>query len=98
MLVLFSGLLIFVDQGGDFMYGIPRELIVPIYIIQLCLVPAYLRKYKYAYIIGAILSIFIAFTYRDATIIARFIPILQYFLVYFSILAYREIKEGKNIK
>ena len=77
------------------MYGIPIELILPIYIIQLALIPAYLKRYEVAYIIGMIVAIFVALTYRDATTIARTIPILQYFLAFFSFLAYKEIKELK---
>ena len=84
--VFFSGFLIFLDSGGFFMYGIPNELIVPIYITQ---------RNKYAYILGMIIAVFVALTYRDATTIARIIPILQYFLAFFSLLAYREIKESK---
>ena len=60
------------------MYGIPIELILPIYIIQLALIPAYLKRYEVAYIIGMIVAIFVALTYRDATTIARTIPILQW--------------------
>ena len=93
--VFFSGFLIFLDSGGFFMYGIPNELIVPIYITQLALTPAYLKRNKYAYILGMIIAVFVALTYRDATTIARIIPILQYFLAFFSLLAYREIKESK---
>ena len=48
-----------------------------------------------AYIIGMIVAIFVALTYRDATTIARTIPILQYFLAFFSFLSYKEIKELK---
>tara|TARA_Y100001949_G_scaffold175608_1_gene185829 strand:+ start:1173 stop:1427 length:255 start_codon:yes stop_codon:yes gene_type:complete len=77
------------------MYGIPNELIVPIYITQLALTPAYLKRNKFAYILGMIIAVFVALTYRDATTIARTIPILQYFLAFFSLLAYREIKESK---
>ena len=93
--VFFSGFLIFLDSGGFFMYGIPNELIVPIYITQLALTPAYLKRNEFAYILGMIIAVFVAFTYRDATTIARTIPILQYFLAFFSLLAYREIKESK---
>ena len=93
--VFFSGFLIFLDTGGFFMYGIPNELIVPIYITQLALTPAYLKRNKYAYILGMIIAVFVALTYRDATTIARIIPILQYILAFFSLLAYREIKESK---
>ncbi len=93
--VFFSGFLIFLDSGGFFMYGIPNELIVPIYITQLALTPAYLKRNKFAYILGMIIAVFVALTYRDATTIARTIPILQYFLAFFSLLAYREIKESK---
>tara|TARA_B100000029_G_scaffold508496_1_gene595541 strand:+ start:55476 stop:55862 length:387 start_codon:yes stop_codon:yes gene_type:complete len=96
--LFFSGILIFLDVGGKFMYGIPTELILPIYIIQLALVPAYLKKYEIGYIIGIIISIFVAFSYRDATTLARTIPIIQYFLTFFSLLAYREIKEQKTVK
>tara|TARA_B100001750_G_scaffold29411_1_gene19876 strand:- start:30 stop:416 length:387 start_codon:yes stop_codon:yes gene_type:complete len=93
--LFFSGTLIFLDTGGSFMYGVPIELILPIYIIQLALIPAYLKRYEVAYIIGMIVAIFVALTYRDATTIARTIPILQYFLAFFSFLAYKEIKELK---
>ena len=93
--VFFSGFLIFLDSGGFFMYGIPNELIVPIYITQLALAPAYLKRNRFAYILGMIIAVFVALTYRDATTIARTIPILQYFLAFFSLLAYREIKESK---
>ena len=93
--VFFSGFLIFLDTGGFFMYGIPNELIVPIYITQLALTPAYLKRNKFAYILGMIIAVFVALTYRDATTIARTIPILQYFLAFFSLLAYREVKELK---
>ena len=85
--VFFSGFLIFLDTGGFFMYGIPNELIVPIYITQLALTPAYLKRNEFAYILGMIIAVFVAFTYRDATTIARIIPILQYFLAFFSLLA-----------
>ena len=61
-------------------------------------VPAYLKKYEIGYIIGIIISIFVAFSYRDATTLARTIPIIQYFLTFFSLLAYREIKEQKTVK
>ena len=80
------------------MYGIPNELILPIYILQLSLVPVYLKRYEIGYIIGIVVSVFIALTYRDATTLARTIPILQYFLTFFSLLAYREIKEQKAVK
>ena len=98
ILVFFSGVLIFFDEGGNFMYGIPRELIIPIYLIQISLAPLYLKKYKSAYLVGIIVAVFVAFTYRDATILARTIPILQYFLGFFSILAYREITEITKTK
>ena len=93
MLILFSGLLIFFDEGGSFMYGIPREFIIPIYILQLSLAPLYLKRYKSAYILGIITAIFVAFTYRDNSLIARTIPILQYFLSFATLLAYRETLE-----
>jgi len=96
--LFFSGVLIFLDIGGAFMYGIPNELILPIYILQLSLVPVYLKRYEIGYIIGIVVSVFIALTYRDATTLARTIPILQYFLTFFSLLAYREIKEQKAVK
>ena len=96
--LFFSGILIFLDVGGAFMYGIPNELILPVYIIQLALVPVYLKRYKIGYIIGIGIAIFVALTYRDATTIARTIPIVQYFLTFFSLLAYREIKEVKAIE
>jgi len=47
--LFFSGTLIFLDTGGSFMYGVPIELILPIYIIQLALIPAYLKRYEYEY-------------------------------------------------
>ena len=80
------------------MYGIPNELILPVYIIQLALVPVYLKRYKIGYIIGIGIAIFVALTYRDATALARTIPIIQYFLTFFSLLAYREIKEVNAVK
>ena len=80
------------------MYGIPNELILPVYIIQLALVPVYLKRYKIGYVVGIGVSIFVALAYRDATTLARTIPILQYFLTFFSLLAYREIKEVKAVK
>ena len=76
--LFFSGTLIFLDTGGSFMYGVPIELILPIYIIQLALIPAYLKRYEVAYIIGMIVAIFVALTYRDATTIARTIPTVSY--------------------
>jgi hypothetical protein len=93
MLMFFSGLLIFFDESGSFMYGIPRELIIPIYLLQLLLAPLYLKRYKTAYIIGIITAIFVAFTYRDNSLIARTIPIIQYFLGFSTFLAYRETLE-----
>ena len=96
--LFFSGILIFLDVGGAFMYGIPNELILPIYVIQLALVPVYLKKYEIGYIIGIGVSVFVALTYRDATTLARTIPILQYFLTFFSLLAYREIRELKSVR
>ena len=48
--------------------------------------------------IGIGIAIFVALTYRDATTIARTIPIVQYFLTFFSLLAYREIKEVKAVE
>jgi len=96
--LFFSGILIFLDVGGAFMYGIPNELILPIYVIQLALVPVYLKKYEIGYIIGIGVSVFVALTYRDATTLARTIPILQYFLTFFSLLAYREIRELKTVR
>ena len=96
--LFFSGILIFLDVGGAFMYGIPDELVLPVYIIQLALVPVYLKRYKMGYVVGIGVSIFVALAYRDATTLARTIPILQYFLTFFSLLAYREIKEVKAVK
>ena len=93
MLIFFSGLLIFFDEGGSFMYGIPREFIIPIYILQLSLAPLYLKRYKSVYILGIITAIFVAFTYRDNSLIARTIPILQYFIGFSTLLAYRETLE-----
>ena len=57
--LFFSGFLIFLDVGGAFMYGIPNELILPIYIIQLALVPVYLKRYKIGYIIGIGIALFV---------------------------------------
>ena len=93
MLIFFSGLLIFFDEGGSFMYGIPREFIIPIYILQLSLAPLYLKRYKSVYMLGIITAIFVAFTYRDNSLIARTIPILQYFIAFSTLLAYRETLE-----
>ena len=93
MLIFFSGLLIFFDEGGSFMYGIPREFIIPIYILQLSLAPLYLKRYKNVYILGIITAIFIAVTYRDNSLIARTIPIIQYFIGFSTLLAYRETLE-----
>ena len=52
--LFFSGILIFLDVGGAFMYGIPNELILPIYIIQLALEPVYLKRNKNVYKISNI--------------------------------------------
>lgn len=93
MLIFFSGLLIFFDEGGSFMYGIPREFIIPIYILQLSLAPLYLKRYKNVYILGIITAIFIAVTYRDNSLISRTIPIIQYFIGFSTLLAYRETLE-----
>ena len=57
ILVFFSGVLIFFDEGGSFMYGIPREFIIPIYLIQISLAPLYLKKYKSAYLVGVIVAL-----------------------------------------
>ena len=75
--VFFSGFLIFLDTGGFLMYGIPNELIVPIYITQLALTPAYLKRNRFAYILGMIIAVYVPLTYIDATTIATIIPILQ---------------------
>jgi len=86
MLLLFSALLIYFDNSGAFIGGIPRETIVVVELIFLSLIPLYLKRIRAGYIIGMLVAGFVAFSYRGE-FFGPAIPILQYFLGFFSILA-----------
>lgn len=86
MLLLFSALLIYFDNSGAFIEGIPRETIVVVELIFLSLIPLYLKRIRAGYIIGMLVAGFVAFSYRG-DFFGPAIPIFQYFLGFFSILA-----------
>lgn len=89
MLLLFSGLLIYFDLDGTFVGGIPKETIVVTELIYLLLVPLYLKRVRPAYVVGTVMAAFIAFGYRGGYL-GPVIPMLQYFLGFFSMISFTE--------
>jgi hypothetical protein len=91
LLSFFSGLLIYFDIGGYFVLGIPRETVLAASFLYLLLIPLYIRKIRESFLLVAFLALFVAFFYRGESF-GPLIPIMNYFLTFFSALSYRDTK------
>lgn len=95
MLLLFSAFLIYFDNAGAFIGGIPRQSIIVVELLLLSLIPLYLRRIRIGYVVGILIAGFVAFSYRGE-FFGPAIPILSYFLAFFSLLAF--IETGKMLR
>tara|TARA_B100001013_G_scaffold222140_1_gene135749 strand:+ start:661 stop:1038 length:378 start_codon:yes stop_codon:yes gene_type:complete len=95
LLSFFSGLLIYFDLGGYFtkfiVWEIPRGTILGVSFLYLLLIPLYIRKVRESFLLVAFVAVFVAVFYRGESF-GPLIPIMNYFLAFFSILSYRDAK------
>ena len=92
VLLIFSALLVFFDPTASLIFAIPRQALSVLMLIYLTLVPFYLMKNRPAYIGGIIIAAFVVFFFRTRipSPSLPIVPILQYFLAFFSLLSFRQ--------
>lgn len=93
ILLIFSALLVFFDPTASLIFQIPRQALSVLMIVYLTLVPLYLIKNRPAYIIGIIVAAFVVFFFRTRipSPSLPIVPILQYFLAFFSLISFRQV-------
>jgi hypothetical protein len=98
LLLIFSALLIFFDPTASLIFDLPRQLLEVIALIYVMLIPLYLTRKRPAYVIGIFVAAFVVFFFRTRipSPSLPIVPILQYFLAFFSLLCLR--KTGPRIE
>ena len=93
LLLIFSALLIFFDPTASLIFDLPRQVLGGLTLVYLILVPLYLIRNRPAYVIGIIVAAFVVFFFRTRipSPSLPIVPILQYFLAFFSLLSFRRV-------
>ncbi|HEY4674362.1 MAG TPA: hypothetical protein VIH03_09365 [Nitrososphaerales archaeon] len=92
LLLIFSALLVFFDPTASLIFDLPRQVLEVLTLIYVVLVPLYLIRNRPAYVIGIIVAVFVVFFFRTRipSPSLPIVPILQYFLAFFSLLSFRQ--------
>ena len=93
LLLIFSALLIFFDPTAKLIFDLPRQVLEGLTLVYLILVPLYLIRNRPAYVIGITMAAFVVFFFRTSipSPSLPIVPILQYFLAFFSLLSFRQV-------
>jgi len=84
--------MIFFDPTASLIFDLPRQILEVLTLIYIILIPLYLIRNRPAYVIGMIVAAFVVFFFRTRipSPSLPFVPILQYFLAFFSLLSFKQ--------